>query len=109
MSNHKSVNGLFNVRIRLRGFSSGQYLATTAQAELRWTPFKRWTLSAFGGSGWIADTLRDLRDAQSNLAASTGFRYMLVEEQKLTIGIDVTYADTSAVEIYFQVGDWLAN
>lgn len=99
-------------RIRLRGFSSGQYLdsvAATAQAELRWTPVNRWTFSVFGGSGWIADTVRDLRDSESNLAAGMGFRYMLVEEQKLSIGIDLAYSDTSKVEVYFQVGDWLAN
>jgi hypothetical protein len=34
---------------------------------------------------------------------------MLVEEQKLSIGLDVAYAEGSNVSVYFQVGDWLAN
>jgi hypothetical protein len=41
-------------RIRLRGFSSGQYLddvAVTWQAEIRWNIYGRWHVSAFGGGG----------------------------------------------------------
>jgi hypothetical protein len=34
---------------------------------------------------------------------------MLVEKQKLSIGIDVAYAEDAEVSVYFQVGDWLAN
>jgi hypothetical protein len=35
---------------------------------------------------------------------------MLVEDQKLSIGIDAAYSlDAADYSIYFQVGDWLAN
>ena len=99
-------------RIRLRGFSSGQYLdnvAATGQAELRWTPVQRWTLSAFGGAGRIADKISDMGSAPNNVAGGAGFRYMLVEDQKLSLGLDVAYTDDSDFVVYFQIGDWLAN
>jgi len=99
-------------RLRLRGFSSGQYLdnvAFTAQTELRWMPFRRWSVSVFGGVGRIADTLRDLQDSGTAFAGGTGFRYMVAEDQKLSIGIDIAYSESSQVVLYFQIGDWLAN
>jgi len=99
-------------RIRLRGFAGGEYLdnaALTVQAELRWNIYRKWTVLAFGGSGRIADAIEDIGDADDNLAGGAGFRYMLVEEQKLMLGIDVAYTDTAEVAVYFQVGDWLAN
>ncbi len=100
-------------RVRLRGFSSGQYLddvAATAQAELRWNAYRRWYVSLFGGAGWIGDSISDIGSADPNFAGGTGFRYMLVEDQKLSIGLDMAYTDDdSEFSIYFQVGDWLAN
>jgi len=99
-------------RIRLRGYSSGQFLddvALTAQAEVRWNFYDRWTALAFGGGGRIADTVGEIGSANNNFAGGAGFRFMLVEKQKLSIGIDVAYAEDAEVSIYFQVGDWLAN
>jgi hemolysin activation/secretion protein len=99
-------------RIRLRGYVGGQLLdnvAVTAQAEIRWNFYNRWTALAFGGGGRIADTIGDLGDEPTNAAGGMGVRYMLVEEQKLSIGLDVAYAEGSNVSLYFQVGDWLAN
>lgn len=99
-------------RIRLRGYVGGQLLdnvAVTAQAEFRWNFYNRWTALAFGGGGRIADTIGDLGDEPTNAAGGIGARYMLVEEQKLSIGLDVAYAEGSNVSVYFQVGDWLAN
>ena len=100
-------------RIRLRGFTSGQYLdntAATAQAELRWNPLNRLYLSVFGGAGWIGDTVSDLGTADANAAGGTGFRYVIAKEQKLSVGLDAAYShDAAEYSIYFQVGDWLAN
>jgi hypothetical protein len=99
-------------RIRLRGYSGGQFLddvAVTAQAEGRWDFYRRWTALAFGGGGRIADSVSDLGNAPTNWAGGVGFKYMLVEKQKLTIGIDVAYAEGGEIAVYFQVGDWLAN
>lgn len=100
-------------RIRLRGFSSGKYLdrvSTTAQAELRWNAYRRWHLSLFGGAGWIGSKVSGIAWDDPNFAGGTGFRYMLVQDQKLSIGIDLACGDgESEVSVYFQVGDWLAN
>jgi len=99
-------------RIRLRGYEGGQFLdnvAVTAQAEVRWNFYNRWTGLAFGGCGRIADTIGDLGSAPTHPAGGIGLRYMLVEKQKLSIGLDVAYAEGGNVSVYFQVGDWLAN
>lgn len=99
-------------RLRLRGFSSGQYLddvAITAQTEIRWNLHRRWTVLGFFGGGRIADVLGEIGRANNNMAGGAGFRYMIVEKQKLAIGIDVAYSEADDVAIYFQVGDWLAN
>jgi len=35
---------------------------------------------------------------------------MLVKDRKLSVGLDVAYADEDTkLSIYFQVGNWLAN
>jgi len=81
-------------RIRLRGYSSGQFLdnvALTAQAEVRWNFYERWTALAFGGGGRIADAVDEIGSADTS------------------VGIDVAYAEGAEVSVYFQVGDWLAN
>ena len=99
-------------RIRLRGYSGGRFLdnvALTAQAEVRWNFYERWTALAFGGGGRIADAVSEIGSADNNFAGGAGFRFMLVEKQKLSIGIDVAYAEGTEVSVYFQVGDWLAN
>ena len=99
-------------RMRLRGYSTGQFLdnvALTVQAEVRWNFYERWTASAFGGGGRIADAVNEIGSANNTSAGGAGFRFMLVEKQKLSIGIDVAYAEDAKVSVYFQVGDWLAN
>jgi hypothetical protein len=99
-------------RIRLRGYPGGQFLddiAVTAQAEIRWNFYKRWTALAFGGGGRIADEIDELGRADTNYAGGGGLRFMLVEKQKLFVGIDVTYAEDGNASFYFQVGDWLSN
>jgi len=80
----------------------------TAQAEVRWNFYKRWTALAFGG-GRIADVVSEIGSANNNFAGGAGFRFMLAEKQKLSIGIDVAYAEDAKVSVYFQIGDWLAN
>ena len=58
----------------------------------------------------IGDTVSELGSADPNFAGGTGFRYMLVEDQKLSIGLDTAFSHgDSEFTIYFQVGDWLAN
>ena len=98
-------------RGRLRGYSGGQLLdtiAVTAQTEIRWNFYRRWTTLAFVGGSRIANTAGDLGSAPTNWAGGGGLKYMLVEKLKFNIGIDLAYSEDGNVSFYFQVGDWLA-
>ena len=97
--------------IRLRGFQSTRFLddnAFTAQAEIRWNCYNRWHLLAFGGGGVAAGNLGDLTSASEKWAGGGGFRYMIDEKRKLSVGVDAAYGDDET-QIYIQIGDWLAN
>lgn len=99
-------------RIRLRGYSGLQFLdetALTAQAEIRWNFYRRWTVLGFGGGGRVAESISDLGSTPTNYAAGGGLRYMIDEKRKLNLGVDIAYADGAAAVVYIQVGDWLAN
>ena len=99
-------------RIRLRGYSGLQFLdekALTAQAEIRWNFYERWTVLGFGGGGRVAESVSDLGSAQTNYAAGGGIRYMIDEKRKLNLGVDIAYVDGAEAAVYIQVGDWLAN
>jgi len=98
-------------QIKLRGFPFGRYLddnSVTAQIETRWNVYKKWTLTAFGGGGRIADSISGIGSTPTRWAGGSGVRYNIGGKHKLNIGIDVTYAEDQ-VEVYFQVGDWLAK
>jgi hypothetical protein len=97
-------------RLRLRGLPSGSYIdnhALSAQGEVRWNFFGRWTALLFGGGGRIAEEIDDLASSQTHYAGGVGIRFMIAEKQKLNIGVDFTYADDK-FEFYVQVGDWFA-
>lgn len=98
-------------QINLRGFPFGRYLdenSVSAQAEFRWQFLQKWTFTTFGGGGRIADSIGNIGSSPTRWAGGVGVRYNIGGDHKLNIGIDVTYADDQ-VEVYFQVGDWLAN
>lgn len=97
--------------IRLRGFPGGRYrddAAITAQVEGRWNFYGNWTGLLFGGGGRIADGLDELGSSPTQYAGGVGIRYMIAKDQKLNVGVDMTYGDDE-VEFYVQIGDWLAN
>lgn len=97
---------------RLRGYSGGQLIdavAATAQTEVRWNFHQRWIALAFIGGSRIAKTVGDLGSEPTYGAGGGGLKYMLIEEQKLSIGLDVAFAEGGDFAVYFQVGDWLAN
>jgi hypothetical protein len=97
--------------LTLRGFPAGRYLdkqAVTAQVEGRWNVHGPWHALVFGGGGRIAEDVGDLGSSPTHFAGGFGVRYMIAREQKLSIGLDVTYGD-DRVELYVQIGDWLAD
>jgi hemolysin activation/secretion protein len=99
-------------RIRLRGYSGLEFLdkkALTAQAEIGWNFYRRWTVLGFGGGGRVAKSISDLGSAPTNYAAGGGIRYLIDEKRKLNLGVDIAYAEGTEASVYIQVGDWLAN
>ena len=97
--------------IRLRGFPGGLYrddAAITAQVEGRWNFYGNWTGLLFGGGGRIGEALDDLGSGPTHYAGGAGIRYMIAKDQKLSVGVDMTYGDDE-IEFYVQIGDWLAN
>jgi hypothetical protein len=97
--------------LNLRGFEGGFYVdnnAVTAQIQGSWQFYRRWVGLLFGGAGRIAETLGDLGDAKTRWACGAGVRYIVNEEQRLAVGLDITYAE-GRTELYVQIGDWLAR
>jgi len=68
---------------------------------------RRWSVLFFGGGGRIAEDLDDLGSSPTQYAGGAGIRFMIMEKQKLNIGVDFTYAD-EGFEFYVQVGDWFS-
>jgi hypothetical protein len=97
--------------IRLRGFPGGRYSddsAITAQVEGRWNLYGNWTALLFGGGGRIAKELGDFGSSTTRYAGGVGIRYNIAKDQKLNIGVDITFGDDE-VNLYVQIGDWLGN
>ena len=99
-------------KITLRGYAGDQYLdntAITAQAEVRWNFYRRFTAVAFGGLARVADTIWDIGSSKTLPAGGGGLHFMLKEAEKLSVGIDVAKGEGESVTVYFQVGDWMAK
>jgi hypothetical protein len=97
--------------IRLRGFPGGRYRddsAITAQVEGRWNFYGNWTGLLFGGGGRIAEELDKFGSSPTQYAGGVGIRYKIAEDQNLRVGFDITLGDDE-VNLYVQIGDWLAN
>jgi len=91
----------------LRGYEVGQYrdkAMLTAQAEWRWTFYKRFGLVAFAGTGQVAPALSDLRRDAWLPGFGGGVRYMLTEEYRLNVGLDYARGKDSDA-VYFVVGE----
>jgi len=92
---------------KLHGIPGGRYAdkhAVAMQIEPRWRFHERWYGLIFGGVGRIGEEVSDLADNSSIYAGGAGVRYVINREQRLTIGIDVTYSDDET-EFYIMVGD----
>jgi hypothetical protein len=98
-------------QLNLRGLPKGLFAdrqAVTAQGEVRWNFYKKWTALGFLGGGRIAENISDLGSSPTQPAGGIGLRYLIAGKQKLKLGIDVAYGNDE-VSFYVVVGDWLAN
>jgi len=90
----------------VRGYLPSLYIEKkllAAQIEYRRVPaWKRFGLTLFAGAGSVARTFSDFKYSKFKFAAGFGFRYVLVESEKVNIRIDYGIGDDSA-ELYLNV------
>lgn len=93
--------------VDLRGVQAMRYQGdrvASAEVELRWQFYGRWSVVGFGGAG-TAHSNRDALSVRQNVGSGGfGFRYELARKFGLHAGIDLAHSPgTNAV--YFQVGN----
>lgn len=81
--------------------------AVTVQGEARWNFYKRWIALIFGGVGRTGEHISDLGSSPNRYAGGVGFRFIVAEKQKLTVGVDLAVSPDD-VTLYIQIGDFLA-
>jgi len=96
--------------VNLRGIPMTLYIdkqAVTVQGEARWNFYKRWIALIFGGVGRTGEHISDLGSSPNRYAGGVGFRFIVAEKQKLTVGVDLAVSPDD-VTLYIQIGDFLA-
>jgi outer membrane protein assembly factor BamA len=91
----------------LRGYEVGQYrdkAMIAAQAEWRWTFYKRFGLVAFAGTGQVAPSWSEFARDGFVPGFGGGVRYMLTEKYRVNVGIDYARGRDSDAW-YFVVGE----
>jgi hypothetical protein len=91
----------------LRGYEAGQYrdkAMIAAQAEWRWTFYRKFGMVAFAGTGGVAPSLSDFSRDAFVPGYGAGIRYMLSEAYRVNVGIDYARGKDSEAW-YFVVGE----
>lgn len=93
----------------IRGYSNGKYRGDnvyTLQTEYRYNLPKRFGLVAFAGIAAAYNSLNDSEDKWSGLLPGIGIggRFMLIEERRLNMGIDVALGKEDW-GLYFRLGE----
>ena len=91
----------------LRGYANGKHRADqkyTVQTEYRWQFYKRLGMVGFGGVGWVADKVEELRLDEILPSIGAGIRYMMIKEWHVNVGMDVA-AGKDDVTLYFRIGE----
>jgi outer membrane protein assembly factor BamA len=91
----------------LRGYEVGQYrdkAMIAAQAEWRWTFYRRFGLVAFAGSGGVASSLSAFTADAFVPSVGAGLRYILTEKYRVNVGVDYARGQDSDAW-YFVVGE----
>lgn len=78
--------------------------AASAEAELRWQFYERWSAVAFAGVGATRTTRRNDDLRQEVASGGLGFRYTLARKFGLNAGIDIARSPGTTA-IYFVVGN----
>lgn len=94
--------------LTLRGFAITRYMAKTAyqaQAEARWTLFKRWGVVAFAGAGDVQDSIT--AEPEDNFVPSygAGIRFMVLPSQRLNVRVDYARSNNGQDAWYLSVAE----
>jgi hypothetical protein len=74
-----------------------------AELELRWQPWKRFSLVAFGGAGVVWRGLEDPQRERTAVTGGAGMRYLAARRFGLHMGFDVGFGPGEPI-LYFQFG-----
>ncbi|MDM0108410.1 BamA/TamA family outer membrane protein [Variovorax sp. J22R24] len=91
--------------LQLRGYPATRYIGRSmllGQAELRWHAFGRVGIVAFVGTGAVADRFGDITSRNLPVGYGVGVRYMVLEDQRINLRIDVARGSNSQA-VYLSV------
>ncbi len=91
----------------IRGYSSGRYRDNQVyamQAEYRWRFYKRLGMVGFAGIASAVDQFGDIFQSELLPGAGVGFRYMMIEKERINVGIDVAKGKGDW-GLYFRIGE----
>lgn len=91
----------------IRGYSNGKYRANhvyAAQAEYRWRFYKKFGMVGFIGVASAVDQFSDMFDSEILPGAGLGLRYMMIEKERINIGVDVGMGKDDW-GLYFRIGE----
>lgn len=94
--------------LHLRGFPYAKYInkqASSIQGELRYKLTEKWAANLFAGLGWTSGEPRDLYKGPTIPTGGFGVRYLIAEEQKMYLGMDLAFGPGSTA-LYFRLGEW---
>jgi hypothetical protein len=93
--------------VMLRGVPAMRYQgeqAASAEAELRWQFYQRWSVVGFGGAGATRTSRRDDEVRQNVASGGFGFRYELARKFGLNVGIDIAHSPGTTA-VYLVIGN----
>jgi len=94
--------------LHMRGFPYARYIdkqSASIQGELRYQLSRKWATNLFGGLGWIGEKPSDLYKQPVIPTGGAGIRYLIDEDAKMYLGMDVAFGPDSQA-LYFRVGEW---
>jgi hypothetical protein len=91
--------------ISLRGVAILRYQgeeAADVETEMRWQPWKRFSLVGFAGAGAAWNDFAHLDNSIDVLTGGTGFRYEIARRYGIHVGLDVAFGpDNPAIYVIF--------
>ncbi|GLP97610.1 BamA/TamA family outer membrane protein [Paraferrimonas sedimenticola] len=91
--------------VQMRGIPMMRYQGdhvAVLETQVDWQFHPRWSVLGFVGSGRAANNFGDLANAKDRVAYGTGFRYLLVRQLRLSLGVDIAQGpEDTAVYIGF--------